>query len=95
MASIMPPSPFISASAETLPAVDPGKDHYPAGSNIQSSDGDGPKAVKPNAGPAGGVMLEMAPSPSEAFVIDEDALVERMEAIEIEQILRALFARTA
>lgn len=30
----LPPSPFLSASAETLPAVDPGKEHLPAGSNL-------------------------------------------------------------
>jgi hypothetical protein len=38
----LPPSPFLSSAAltaETLPAVDPGKEHLPAGSNIQSSCG--------------------------------------------------------
>jgi hypothetical protein len=32
----MPQSPFLSSAipAETLPAVAPGKEHYPAGSNL-------------------------------------------------------------
>jgi hypothetical protein len=38
--TIIPPSPFISATAETLPAEAPGKDHCSAGSTeIQSSCG--------------------------------------------------------
>jgi hypothetical protein len=35
--SALPPSPFLSSAAltvEALPAVAPGKDHYPAGSSI-------------------------------------------------------------
>jgi hypothetical protein len=70
--TIMPvPSPFLSsATAETLPAEDPGTDHIPAGS---------------------------------PFLIDEEAFfyainpppLPEEDGPEIEQILRALFARAA
>jgi hypothetical protein len=66
--SILPPSPFISATAETLPAEHPGKDHCSAGSPF-SIDED-----------------------SFFYAIDPPPLEEHIEAAEIEQVLRALFA---
>jgi hypothetical protein len=97
----MPPPPtFISADvAETLPSEFSGKSHCSDGRPIQSSCG-GQSAhqsqrcdVRETNRPE--MDVGVAPDPQEAFVIDEEKLIERIESIEIEQILRALFQKTA
>ena len=71
--SILPPSPFISATAETLPAEPSGEDHCSAGRPF------------------------LIDEDSFFYAIDPPPLFEQdnIDAAEIEQILSALFARTA
>ena len=87
MATILPPNQFCSAGAphdappaETLPAMVSGTEHPMAGSRFSIDE----KFVET-------FFHAINPSPLAPLPVVEP---DNMEAVEIEQVLRALFART-